>query len=223
MSLFLDVPGLLFPEPIEAWAELFLNRYLESSIPGWDALADELLPLWDACELHGLAPQEGGDLFLRRLTEFHLRYADWGVIYPARNLNFGVWRMFGDPCWYRNVFQSGEIPFAQIEPVYRSLVVPYRDYVQHLPEDEPIDNGLYMLWHMLLAHQHFAPRIENLCLEILEEILAIQDGRCQWAALHGLNHLEHPDRPSVVQRYIDRYGTPESLSALEAIRDGEAM
>ena len=61
-------------------------------------------------------------------------------------------------------------------------------------------------------------------LACLEEILAMDDERCQAYALHGLNHLDHPQRPTVVQRWIEAHRNRGwNMVWVEKCRDGTAM
>ncbi len=83
-------------------------------------------------------------------------------------------------------------------------------------------HGWFMLWHLILKRRSPGD-MADVALDCLKEILALPDGRCQGAALHGLNHLRHPDRPAVVQRWIDLYGKGWNREWLEAFRDGSAL
>lgn len=69
-------------------------------------------------------------------------------------------------------------------------------------------------------------KVADAMLETLTQILQFDDGRCQYYALHGLNHLQHPRGAAVVQDFIDanRHDwDEENLAYAEACRDGEAM
>lgn len=69
-------------------------------------------------------------------------------------------------------------------------------------------------------------QIMDAMLETLTRILNLDDERCQDCALHGLNHLNHPQRAQTVQNFIDLHRSAwdeEALSWLESCRDGKAM
>lgn len=69
-------------------------------------------------------------------------------------------------------------------------------------------------------------KLMDAMFETLVEILRLDDGRAQIAALHGLGHLRHPGVRSIVQKYIDTHGSelkPAQLSWLEKCREGTVM
>ncbi len=220
---FCELPLDLLTQPVEAWAE----RYFDHPTAGraartWRERFDS------SCE--GLGRFEG-DLsepplvvLLTRVAELHERYAEWTARYTAEGLNQGLWAMFSYPGYFGTAMADEAAAFELRARAMRSLVVPYRVYVKGWNPDEAMPNGWWMLWDLLSSLD--APRggMAGVALECLEEILAIPDRRCQEAALHGLSHLEHRDRPAVVQAWIDRHGGEGwDLRWLESCRDGEAM
>ena len=69
-------------------------------------------------------------------------------------------------------------------------------------------------------------RVADAMLETLTQILYLEDQRCSYYALHGLNHLKHPRGAATVQAFVDRYQsewTPEGLAWAKSCRDGQAM
>ena len=85
-------------------------------------------------------------------------------------------------------------------------------------------HGWEMLWDMVFGPGQMPDETADIFLASLEEILSINDKRCQAAALHGLNHLDHPRRPAVVQAWINAHRHEGwNISWLEACRDGKAM
>jgi hypothetical protein len=60
----------------------------------------------------------------------------------------------------------------------------------------------------------------------LQKILALDHQGCQWCALHGLGHLNHPSGPEIVQGYLDRHRTEliyADLQWVEQCRDGRCQ
>ena len=80
-----------------------------------------------------------------------------------------------------------------------------------------------------ISYQEIEPdeaRVADAMLDTLTQILYLEEQRCVYYALHGLNHLEHPRGAAVVQAFIDRHKsewTPEGLAYVESCRDGTAM
>jgi len=68
-------------------------------------------------------------------------------------------------------------------------------------------------------------RIQNAMFETLSRILTLDSENCQFAALHGLNHVLHPDTEAVIKAYIDKHpdlSDPDRNYAWACAR-GEAM
>jgi hypothetical protein len=69
-------------------------------------------------------------------------------------------------------------------------------------------------------------RVAEAVFQSLVEILAIEESRCQHAALHGLGHLPHPKRASIVDHWLDLHSSSlDSYSAewVKQCRDGTVM
>ena len=71
-------------------------------------------------------------------------------------------------------------------------------------------------------------RVRDAHLAALESILALDDDHCQYCALHGLGHLEHPRRAEVVTAFIEGERAAGRLDNwrlewLEECRDGTVM
>ena len=69
---------------------------------------------------------------------------------------------------------------------------------------EPMENGYYMWWD-ILAKSNSRHEIASICLDLLADLSLPQDPHVQVAALHGLGHLQHPERPAVVDEFIRRH------------------
>ena len=60
--------------------------------------------------------------------------------------------------------------------------------------------------------------------QTLLKILALDHEACQWSALHGLGHLNHPLVRETVQSYLDAHRnelTNEEVQWIEGCRDGK--
>lgn len=68
--------------------------------------------------------------------------------------------------------------------------------------------------------------VADAMLETLTQILYLEEQRCEFHALHGLNHLKHPRGAQVIQTFINQHKARWSKSWLayaESCRDGKAM
>ncbi|HTQ84891.1 MAG TPA: hypothetical protein VMI93_01665, partial [Candidatus Solibacter sp.] len=76
--------------------------------------------------------------------------------------------------------------------------------------------AFYIWWDLLLVGQGEEALTEfgTIALDVLRQILELPGKECQFAALHGLNHM-HPNSVAVamVQKYLE--GHSESLTAAE--------
>lgn len=82
-----------------------------------------------------------------------------------------------------------------------------------------------MLWDMVLPAK-MGDDMKQVAMECLQQILALPDQWCQGAALHGLNHLDHPERLAVVQAWMDAHLDEKerwNWRWVGGCRDGEAM
>ncbi len=69
-------------------------------------------------------------------------------------------------------------------------------------------------------------QVMTVMLETLTKILYLDEERCEIYALHGLNHLNHPQRAQTVQQFIDLHREEldeKGLIWLEGCRDGKLM
>jgi hypothetical protein len=67
----------------------------------------------------------------------------------------------------------------------------------------PLEQACYIWWDML---RHFGeggdPRIVAAMVLALEQILPLPARHCRVSALHGLGHLEHPSKATVIETFL---------------------
>ena len=70
-------------------------------------------------------------------------------------------------------------------------------------------------------------QIAEVIIRTLAKILELPNKRCQWAALHGLGHLDHqPKAREIVQSYLDVHGpelSDDDRKWVQACREGKIM
>ena len=68
-------------------------------------------------------------------------------------------------------------------------------------------------------------RIQNAMFETLSKILCLDAKHCQFAALHGLNHVYHPNTSSLVRDYVESNPalSDEEVEYATFCANGEAM
>ncbi|WP_377301174.1 hypothetical protein [Piscinibacterium candidicorallinum] len=127
-------------------------------------------------------------------------------------LESGFWAIHGgafNAAASHLTFEQG-IPFEVRESFVRSMYHLYAD----LFADHPLDSAPYMWWDSFAYDWHAGGRVrerggEDLLMqevmwETLQRILALPQEHCQMAALHGLNHLHHPDTTSLINVFLER-------------------
>jgi hypothetical protein len=75
---------------------------------------------------------------------------------------------------------------------------------------EPLDSASYMWWDLLSDrmdedHSPDGARLRQTMFDVLCRILNLGARSCQFAALHGLNHLEDPRTETVVKEWVSRH------------------
>jgi hypothetical protein len=167
-------------------------------------------------------------------------FKDIGRRFELRQINQGLWAMFSvGEFELQGTLWNDAVPLAARVACLRSMRVPYLEFVAGHPAPV-MENAFDMWWDIVLSSfwsQRGAPRdygrldsndraILDTVFETLDAILASDDSRCQWYALHGLGHLRHPRVPARVTRFIEVHAHelgPADVAWLEQCRDGIVM
>jgi hypothetical protein len=48
----------------------------------------------------------------------------------------------------------------------------------------------------------YNPQIEDVMFDAMSRILEMPERHCQWSALHGLGHHNHPKRATLIENYL---------------------
>lgn len=119
----------------------------------------------------------------------------------------------------------------------RSTVIAsiYDLYTKIFTQD-PIEHQCYMLWDGLAFKYtansfsyYFAELdklpLQNVMFATLLQILDLESKDCQFAALHGLNHLKHPDTELAIRKFITKHDdlSTEDIEFAEACIKGNMM
>jgi hypothetical protein len=133
--------------------------------------------------------------------------------YSPSQLEQGFWAMWSpvvhgglvDAIW------SPSVPWESRERLIRSMVHVFKG----LFVSEPLETASYMWWDMIASQLERgpsgasavadAPKVRSVMFEVVCEILEIEAETCQRAALHGLNHLRHPNTPEVIRKWLDKW------------------
>jgi len=106
------------------------------------------------------------------------------------------------------------------------MIHPFRDY--YLPRDASFSGNVFFMWWDLalsrIADQTL--EIDDIAVDVLGQVLQLPAKGCQFAALHGLNHLHPNDAAAeLVRRYLAEHQaslTADEIAWVEACASGEA-
>jgi hypothetical protein len=109
-----------------------------------------------------------------------------------------------------DAFWSPSVPWESREHLIRSMVHLFKG----LFVSEPLETASYMWWDMIASPLERgtssasavadAPKVCSVMFDVVCEILKIEAEPCQRAALHGLNHLRHPDTATVTRSWLNQ-------------------
>lgn len=134
--------------------------------------------------------------------------------YTPSQLEEGFWAMWsplvrgGLP----TVIWSKDVPWGARERVIRSMAHVFKG----LFATQPLETASYMWWDMIAFPMEEpaasdadafpdAAKVHQVLFEVVRDILEIEAEPCQRAALHGLNHLRHPDAPALIRDWLNRH------------------
>lgn len=146
---------------------------------------------WDKTEVVELY----GELFLRS-DELHTRYS-------KAQLEQGFWFLMGSSLEFTpdELIRDDELSIALKEKLIKSMYFLYEKCFYA----EPLETSCYMWWDSysrIPGLKDPTGRIQEAIFETLVRILALDSEICQLAALHGMNHLGHPDTEKVIGEFI---------------------
>lgn len=131
-----------------------------------------------------------------------------------------------------SLIYDSRIAFVSRQAVIQAIYNLYTKLFIH----DPIEYHRYMLWDDLAFNytvDSFAyyfkeeekTLLQNVMFETLGKILNIKNKDCQFAALHGLNHLRHPETESLIRQYMASHDdlTEDDIEFAEACITGTMM
>ncbi|WP_208347414.1 hypothetical protein [Pseudaestuariivita rosea] len=133
--------------------------------------------------------------------------------YDSEKLEQGCWAMFSGFDGNLNyLIWDSAIPIKTKEDLIASMYFIYRD----LFAVDPLGEACEMWWDGLAYEIHplkradpennpHDKRIQDAMFEVLSKILLLESVHCQSAALHGLNHVAHPDTENIVKKYVESH------------------
>jgi hypothetical protein len=182
----------------------------------------------------GLTIRYDADHNARSFAEMFRDARSWPSKFDRFKLEQGCWAMFGagfednlnDLIWKSEASLSSKVTLIS------SMFFVYRD----LFSSDPLEGACEMWWDGLAyvihpmrivdpANDASHRRIQEAMFQTLAKILTLDVRHCQIAALHGLNHVAHPETKDLIMSFIAHH---QELSAEEieyaiACANGEAL
>jgi hypothetical protein len=164
--------------------------------------------------------------FIRTLTELFGDFGRLAAQFSCEQVEQGLWFVLGQPFWLHDALLERRLPLESRDRCLRAMIHPFRDY--YLPRDASFSgNVFFMWWDLALSRIAGQPsEIDGIAVDVIGQILQLQAKGCQFAALHGLNHLHANDAAAeLVRRYLAEHQaslTADEVAWVEACASGEA-
>ena len=203
-------------------AQFFFDRPLDPPMDWWDL--DE----------EGFGPGDNPVRYVSNLTQFFYSFAELAKPYEFPQVEQGVWGLISHCSFSVDWIFQEDRP----EQAFEFLTASRPMFLEYLANIEfEAENGFFMWWDVVggeleLLRKHvdeaLAAKLGDAHLAVLQEILDSPDDYCHSCALHGLGHLDHPKRPEVVDRFIERLKAKGELDEwdlnwIQECRDGTVM
>jgi hypothetical protein len=162
-------------------------------------------------------------------------FSELRKIYSTEQLDQGLWAVFGAGISCERYLFDPTVDLELRIGCIESMYLPFRDVVANSAIGK-CDSFYWMWWDMILCtfwlvdgadgYSTLSPdrkQILEAMYQTLLKILALNHPACQWSALHGLGHLNHPLGGDTVERYLDIHRNEladEEVLWIERCRDG---
>ena len=172
-------------------------------------------------------------------------FSNFGTIAPTYSLaqiDQGVWGLFGENLRIHRFLWNDTVELEDRLQCIRSMYFVFADFVGSSKIAE-VDSAFFMWWDLFLFSFWVDMDLKNgpgrtydisvlnaderavvdTAFATLTRVLGLPDLASQFAALHGLGHLHHPDVSGAVQAYIEKHAdefTPERLDWVQRCKDG---
>lgn len=130
--------------------------------------------------------------------------------YSADELEQGFWAIMSGnlDCGVNPVIWDDTVPLEIRESVVRSIYTLYKDFFA----SHPLETADNMWWDSLAYDWHCDLRarsnggedlsMQDVMFEVLVKILDLPQTHTQYAALHGLGHLHHPETQQHIRAWL---------------------
>lgn len=152
-------------------------------------------------------------------------FNDWPTVASSlsyKNQDKLLWRIASNPMFVGWWLNGQSLSLAEKTALIEGAATVTRSIPSLFGPEEPMEGGYFMLWDLLIDDVT-DPEVTQICLEALSELSLHLDDRVQLAALHGLGHLQHPDRPKAVDTYFQFHPELKTSAWHLQCREGTVM
>jgi len=231
--------------PYDEWVAFFFDRPVMREEEEDDDFSRIRPTPWDDFDIELGIFTEHPSVLVEHVRRLCVEFGTLPRSHSWAQIDQGVWGVLMDPGECSRHIVSDGVPLTLRLSCIKAMYHVFADAVANLPKGVPMETCFFMWWDIIAgqfcaeqdywSHEVFHPQqddvrqVHDVMLDTLVRVLALEDRRCQGAALHGLGHLHHAQGARIVQEYIDRHGAERSdddqdgLPWLEACRDGTVM
>jgi len=165
---------------------------------------------------------------LDKVSALFEQFGNVGRRYSQEQIEQGLWHLIGNPILLGVILCSKDVPLEARQKTIRAMIYPFSQYCAVVGEAFQ-GAAFFMWWDQLLGRPDEGENadIEPAIFEVIEQTLKLDSRPCQFAALHGLNHLRPSRRASqIVSQYLAEHRSgmsAEDIAWVEACRDGKAL
>jgi hypothetical protein len=165
--------------------------------------------------------------FLARASVLFENFAEIGARFSPEQIDQGLWYLLGR---FRlgDMLHSADVPLETRQETIRAMFYPFSHFANAGVE------AFFMWWDLVLwrVDESEISEIAPTALEVLDQILKLDSKSCQFAALHGLNHLRPRSSPpsrrasELASQYLAEHRSTldeKDIAWVEACRDGKAL
>jgi hypothetical protein len=166
-------------------------------------------------------------IFVRTVTELFEDFAGLAGQFSCEQVEQGLWFVLGWPFRLHDALVDRGLPLESRARCVRAMIHPFRDY--YLVRDASFSGDVFFMWWDLALSRtgESHAEIDAIAVDVIGQILQLPARRCQFAALHGLNHLHPNDAAAeLARRYLAEHQaslTADEIGWVEACASGSAL
>jgi hypothetical protein len=182
----------------DEWVKFIFDHPVDTDIASsWDK-SDQLIELWDDWFF---GEKTNPELQLQHAIKLFQDSAFLLTAYTPEQINQGLWFLLGRRSGFclQDLLWNTELSWPLREQCVLAMVKTFQAIFTQIPEQ----GVCYMWWDILRYFGEDADlRVKEAMLQAMSSILEMPLLEFQVSALHGLGHLEHSGKKTVIENYL---------------------